>query len=236
VWDQPLRDKLPGFVRMPVSGAPQGGLISIMPDHYHALEGYPNPDGLGFSLKPPKFIRKLTLKKALPFVAVGAALLIPGALPLVAKGVVGVAKLATGAGRLVANNVSSAISVFRGGNKAAPPQTAISPQMDVSQYQAPNPNQGSNQNQAPFTINLPSGSEGTNAAPTPAANPPLALTNLFQPATSSLPNEGPEQGPDNAPSPNPTPQQAGLAGALVPLAIGGVALFAVSSLMKKGGR
>jgi hypothetical protein len=49
---------------------------------------YEITDGLGFSLKPPKWLRKAQpgkiLKKiALPIAAVGATLLIPGAAPLV---------------------------------------------------------------------------------------------------------------------------------------------------------
>lgn len=91
--------------------------------------------GLGFSLKPPKKLRKafkavkkaVTIKNVLKVGAVvGAAALIPGALPMLAKGAVGGAKLlargargvgrgAVGAERLVARGVRAVISPLTGG-------------------------------------------------------------------------------------------------------------------------
>ena len=60
----------------------------------------PDDDGLGFSLKPPKFIRKaataikknVTLKRALVGGAIVGAALVPGLLPAAAKFAVGAAK------------------------------------------------------------------------------------------------------------------------------------------------
>lgn len=84
------------------------------------LYGIGDDDNLGFSLKPPKFIRKLQpgklLKKAAIPLAIGAAALIPGVAPAIAtvgKGLVtGAAKLVTGPAGLIAKNVGAAGSVL----------------------------------------------------------------------------------------------------------------------------
>jgi hypothetical protein len=70
--------------------------------------------GLGFSLKPPKFIRKLTLKKVIKPLAITAAVVgaafIPGALPFVGKAAGVLAKGAVGAGKFVAKKVAMPIA------------------------------------------------------------------------------------------------------------------------------
>jgi hypothetical protein len=70
------------------------------------LNGY--DPGLGFSLKRPRWLRKIQpgiflQKHALPIAAIGAAFFIPGAAALAAKGLVGAGRLATGGARGILN-------------------------------------------------------------------------------------------------------------------------------------
>jgi hypothetical protein len=69
--------------------------------------------GLGFSLKPPKWIRKMQpgkiLKKvAVPLAVVGASLLIPGVGGALVKGATSAGKFALGAGKLAFKGVTGA--------------------------------------------------------------------------------------------------------------------------------
>jgi hypothetical protein len=71
-----------------------------------SLNGY--DPGLGFSLKRPRWLRKIQpgiflQKHALPIAAIGASFFIPGAAALAAKGLVGAGKLATGGARGLLN-------------------------------------------------------------------------------------------------------------------------------------
>jgi len=78
--------------------------------HFRELPGGRTLGDLGFSLKPPKWIRKaqpgkFIKKHALAIGLIGGSLLIPGVAPLAARGLVGAGRLAgrgfVGAGRLV---------------------------------------------------------------------------------------------------------------------------------------
>lgn len=81
-----------------------------------ASANYQRADGLGFSLKPPKFVRKaakaikknVTLKRALIAGAVVGAAFIPGVAPAAARLLTAGGKVVTGAGRLVGRGVKSA--------------------------------------------------------------------------------------------------------------------------------
>jgi hypothetical protein len=94
--------------------------------------------GLGFSLKPPKFIRKFQpgifiQKHALPIAAIGASFLIPGVAPLAAKGILGAGRLVVGGARGV---VAGARGLF---NLAHSIKTPKLPQykLPTAQYFAP---------------------------------------------------------------------------------------------------
>jgi hypothetical protein len=201
-------------------GVPGGGLL---PEHYQALEGY--DDGLGFSLKPPKWVRKLTLKKVVKPLLITAAVvtgaaLIPGALPLLARGLVGAGKLAfggvklagrgvTGLVKLAGREVGAAATVFRG-----TPQTAIAPQPSVETMQAPAAGGGS--------YYLPS--------PTAQAAAQMPVS-AFEPGSTAPISSTPISSPSDA---GAAPAQAGLGSAIVPLAVAGAALLAVTMMPKKG--
>lgn len=109
--------------------------------------------GLGFSLKPPKALRKaakavkraVTIKNVLKAGAVvGAAALIPGALPAVAKGAIGAGKLiargargvgrgAVGAERLVVRGARGAVNLITGGgSKNNPSGGGVLPDLTVA--------------------------------------------------------------------------------------------------------
>lgn len=83
-------------------------------------------DGLGFSLKPPKWLRKLqpgkVLKKALPFAAGAAALFIPGVGPAIA----GAASGLLSAGR------AAAPLILRGGKALVAAGRAVAPAIGMS--------------------------------------------------------------------------------------------------------
>ncbi len=109
--------------------------------------------GLGFSLKPPKAVRKalskvkkaVTIKNVLKVGAVvGAAALIPGALPMVAKGAVGAGKLlargargvgrgAVGAERLLVRGARAGAKLITGGgDKNNPGGGGVLPDLTVA--------------------------------------------------------------------------------------------------------
>jgi len=230
---------------MPRSGRPAPPRGGLLPQHYQALEGY--DDGLGFSLKPPKWLRKLTIKKAIvPLAVVGASLFIPGAAPLLAKGIVGASKLVVGGGRLLGKgvtglvrlagkNVSAAATVFHG---EPVPQTAISPQMDVSTVHPPTGESAPGGASDLLTMLLPrTAAQGAAQAPSYGA-PSMSLEQTFQQPTSafepgstapisSTPLATAEDG-------TPAPAQAGMSSAIVPLAVAGAALLAITLMPKKG--
>lgn len=190
------------------------------------LAAAPGLSDLAFSLKPPKFIRKaatavkkaVTLKNVLKVGAVvGAAALIPGALPLLAKGAVGAGKLAIGAGKLA---VRGAKGLAKGG----------------ASYLVPRPKVGKN-NMPVFDAGQAVVDAVTNAtasAETPAA-PPVPMSTSTDPFAyggtagggggSSLPST-----PATASDPASEASTAGPGpgSLLIPLAIGTVALLAMS--------
>jgi hypothetical protein len=97
------------------------------------LSNVEDRNNLGFSLKPPKWLRKaqpgkILKKYALPIAAIGAAFLIPGAAPLLAKGAVGAGKFlgrgAIGAGRVFGKGGAS---LFKFGKKLLSPDQLIGP-------------------------------------------------------------------------------------------------------------
>jgi hypothetical protein len=200
--------------------------------------------GLGFSLKPPKWIRKMqpgkVLKKvAVPLAIVAGAVLIPGAAPLLAKGLLGAGKLALGAGKLAlgagkfafkaataipkfalkttVKNLSLAKNILMPGS---PKEVGISAQPDVSQEQYEQPPtaaevviapQEQGQQYLPETQSLPPVNYG------PAAQPGVnyqAAPNVYQPDPGS-------------------PSQAGLGGSNTLPLIMGVALLGVVMLSRK---
>jgi hypothetical protein len=101
-------------------------------------------EGLGFSLKPPKFVRKavkaiskiqpgkVLAKVALPAAAIAAAALIPGAAPLALRAVTGVAKAAGGVLRAGGGAVKAAGGfVARSAPRIlAPPKISTPPIID----------------------------------------------------------------------------------------------------------
>jgi len=93
---------------------------------------------LGFSLRPPKWLRKaqpgVILKKAAPYIAAGAAIaLVPGLAPMLAKGA-----LAVGKGALV---VGKAVPKFAGAifKKILPTRPAGTPPTIPPDWQGPLP-------------------------------------------------------------------------------------------------
>jgi hypothetical protein len=148
--------------------------------------------GLGFSLKPPKWARKMQpgkiLKKiAIPLAVVGGALLIPGGGALLAKGLVGGAKLAVGGARLAGKGIFGAGKLLRKGAiglfKSPVPKDFIGPPapsgtpgsesviqqaLDVAKQFAPTENVPGGSMTMPTTpspATTPSGGDGGNYAP-----------------------------------------------------------------------
>jgi hypothetical protein len=186
--------------------------------------------GLGFSLKPPKFIRKLTIKKVLKPLAITAAVVgaafIPGALPLVGKAVGLLAKGAIGAGKFavtkLAKPVSSGfMSMFK--KKAAPAaETPTGPTVP-----------------APDTSNAPQEPRDTTPSGTPEPSAPVP----YSPPTYA-PDAGYSSGgggggyssaaPVAAEAAQEAPVAAGMnASSLIPIGVGLVALVAVSGALKR---
>ncbi|MFH1177107.1 MAG: hypothetical protein V1750_06845, partial [Acidobacteriota bacterium] len=194
------------------------------------IPGGSNLAGLGFSLKRPKWMRKLTIKKVIKPLAITAGVIvgaafIPGALPLLAKGVVGAGKLAmgtgrlavrgvTGAGKFAVKNVGAAAKVFTSPTNTVP-QTTV----DASKSKESAEPGTDNPTNAQIIVTTPNVATGSTAQ-APAAS--QTTVNLPSPANVDF-TTGEE-----------APQQAGLAGGIVPLAIGGVALLAIMSMQKRG--
>lgn len=193
-----------------------------------ALSGY---DPLGFSLKPPKAIRKAAtaIKKAVTIknvakvaAVVGAAALVPGLLPAVAKGALAVGKVAVGgakmlgkgavaAERAVVRNVGAAAGVFR----PQPPRGTVG-----NDKNNPAPTQPGEDAMPPVATTQPS--DAPVGQPTP---PPVAQDagGNYNPATGAPLSSGAAGGsPDDSPAAT-APTQAGFGGMAVPLAIAGVA-------------
>lgn len=193
--------------------------------------------GLGFSLKRPKWMRKMTLKKLVkPLLITGAviagAAFIPGALPLLAKGAVGAGKLAvgtgrlavrgvTGAGKFAVKNVVTAGKVF---TKQAVPQAAVTA-MTSKQKSGAGAELPSSPTNAQIVIQTPkTPGEAAAQAPGGAGGAGGAVSLTLPSGTNADVESGfMEQ-----------PTQAGMGGGMVPLAIGAVALLAIMSTQKRG--
>jgi hypothetical protein len=187
--------------------------------------------GLGFSLKPPKFIRKLTIKKVLKPLAIAAAVVgtafIPGALPLVGKAVGLLAKGAIGAGRFAVTKLAKPIgggfmSVFKKNPAAPAAETPAGPTPP-----------------APDTSNAPQEPRNTTPSGTPEPSAPVP----YSPPTYA-PDAGDSSGgggggyssaaPVAAEAPQEAPAAAGMnASSLIPIGVGLVALVAVSGALKR---
>jgi hypothetical protein len=218
----------------PRSGVPRPVLPRT--EHYQALEGY--ADGLGFSLKPPKWVRKLTLKKAIvPLAIVGATFLIPGAGALLAKGVLGATKLAfggvklagkgvTGLVKLVSKNVGTTAAVF----KAKPATQATQADQTAATQAAQAAAQADQAAAQADQVAQAMARTASYEAPTyQAPNYVSSSTNAAFDPGSTAPTSG---SPFDAPAAAAT--QAGMGSSLVPLAVAGAALLAVTMMQKKG--
>lgn len=219
----------PARLAVRVPSGPGSGCYEVSPDLA----------GLGFSLKPPKFIRKLTLKKLVKPLLITAAVvtgaaLIPGALPLLAHGVVGAGKLAWGgtklAGRGVAKVVRFAGKEIKAGATALMPKAKV-PQVAVSKS-ATEPPETPTPTSPLISFSLPT-TAAQAAAQSPTGTPgPIALTQSVTsggatpvPSATDYSSWGPQ---------NQTTAEAGAGSSLVPLAIGAVALIAVTMALRKG--
>ena len=220
------------------------------------MSGY---DPLGFSLKPPKWLKKaVTLKNVLKVGAiVGAAVLIPGALPMLAKGAVGAAKLVTGGARLVgrgvvgaeklaAKNISSAAKVFasRKGVPGTPGATDTNPPDVFGPNGAPEGGGSSSGGGGGGEYTVPGitvNATRTGVPGTPGADEqPNVNTNPEDHGGTSptqAPNTLPTASTSSSPGDASTPEQAGTSPTsnanLLPIALGVGALLLIPTLMKK---
>ena len=177
-----------------------------------------NLSGLGFSLKPPRWVRKLTIKKVIKPLAITAAIVgaafIPGALPLVGKAAGLLAKGAVGAGRLALRGGKAAASGFKSTffkRGAVTPQTTI-----------------------PTTTSQPAPRASSSTSPPPGEPVPYSQPSY---SPSELAPSGGGGYSEPATTAIETPAQAGMnASALLPIGVGLVALIAVSGALKRGRR
>lgn len=194
------------------------------------LSGY---DGLGFSLKPPKAIRKAAtaIKKAVTIknvakaaAVVGAAALVPGLLPAVAKGALAVGKAAVGGGKLLGKGaVAAERAVVRNVTGAARVFKPQPPRGTVDNKNNPAPTQPTGDALPPVATTTPSDAPIGQPAP-----PPVAPADVFGPDGAS-PSGGPTaSGAGMTPATSDDsaaatrPSQSGFGG-MAPLAIAGVA-------------
>jgi hypothetical protein len=129
---QPRRVALSGTLEQFVEKKRKIAGFRPIPGYYglgdidHGLQGDPgHPDvNLGFSLKRPRWARKLTLKKVLPYAAIAGAFFIPGVAPAAAAAVRGAGGLALRGGRGL---FSFGRRALRGATRAAGPATTSTP-------------------------------------------------------------------------------------------------------------
>jgi hypothetical protein len=195
-----------------------------LPAHYAQASQL---SGLGFSLKPPKWVRKLTIKKVIKPLAITAAIVgaafIPGALPLVGKAAGMIAKGAVGAGRFALRSGRQIgggfTSIFK--KPAAAPQTTIPTAPESYQPPPPEPR--------------PTGPSGTLG---PSEQVPYSPP-TYAPSEAAYGGGGggaPQTGdsPAGAPPESNAPAAAGTgASSLVPIGVGLLALVAVSAALKR---
>lgn len=216
----PRRTPQPSVRRVTVSG-PRRSMQGVGTIAYMPTPGV--VDGLGFSLKPPKAIRKIataikkkvTLKNVLKVGAiVGATALIPGALPLLARGAIGGAKLARGVVRYGMKNVKSAGNILRGGSPGSPP--IVSPQASVPFPDLPTPDMG----------------PGPSATVSPPPSAPDYGSGV--PASSGGGGGGPSAAAgDESPIQADAPAAAGIGGGTLPLLLLGAGAVYLASRRKR---
>lgn len=201
--------------------------------------------GLGFSLKPPKWVRKLTIKKVLKPLAITAAVitgaaLIPGALPLLARGVLGAGKLAAkgvvGGGRLIGRSFSSAFTALI--SKKAPAQGAQTQSEYDAEQAAANAAAQAAANQAAANAQAAANQAAQDAANQAAANQAQYPPPTYTPSDSGGGGWSAGGGGGGYSSPAATateaPAQAGMdTSSLIPIGVGLVALIAVSGALKR---
>jgi pyruvate/2-oxoglutarate dehydrogenase complex dihydrolipoamide acyltransferase (E2) component len=224
-----------------------------------------NLSGLGFSLKPPKWVRKLTIKKVIKPLAITAAVVgaafIPGALPLLGKGVGLLAKGAIGAGKFAGKKIAMPLAqgfMSRFKKPAAAQGAQTQAQYDAEQAAA---NQAAQAAADQAAANAQAAQNAANQAAQDAANRAAqAAQDAANRAAQDAANQAaasqggpapPTYAPQSAPpsysggggggggySPAMTetaaPAEAGMgSSALIPIGIGLVALIAVSGALKR---
>jgi hypothetical protein len=202
-----------------------------------------NLSGLGFSLKRPKWMRKLTIKKVLKPLAITAAIVgaafIPGALPLLGKGVGLLGKGMIGAGKFAGKSLIKPLfggvtSVFRKPAVAQGAQTQAEYDSQVAANQAAADQAAANQaaanqaaaNQAAADQAAAAQAAAVQAAPTPS----------YAPQSAPSYSGGGGGGYSAQAMETEAPAQAGMGNSLIPIGIGLVALVAVSGAMRRGRR
>jgi pyruvate/2-oxoglutarate dehydrogenase complex dihydrolipoamide acyltransferase (E2) component len=224
-----------------------------------------NLSGLGFSLKPPKWVRKLTIKKVIKPLAITAAVVgaafIPGALPLLGKGVGLLAKGAIGAGKFAGKRIAMPLAqgfMSRFKKPAAAQGAQTQAQYDAEQAAA---NQAAQAAADQAAANAQAAQNAANQAAQDAANraAQAAQDAANQAAASQGGPAPPTYAPQSAPpsysgggggggggysapataeyGPQTEAQAAAQAGMgnsmLIPIGIGLVALIAVSGALKR---
>jgi hypothetical protein len=219
--------------------------------------------GLGFSLKPPKWVRKLTIKKVLKPLAITAAVVgaafIPGALPLVGKAAGLLAKGAIGAGKLAINAGSKVgtgfMSMFK---KPAAAQGAQTQEQYDAEQAAANTAAQAAANQAAANAQAAANQAAQDAANQAAQRPTGPSGTLgpsdqvpYSPPTYAPSDSGGGGGwssgggggggapmtadsPAGSPPESAAPAPAGMnVSSLIPIGVGLIALVAVSGALKR---
>lgn len=174
----------------------------------------PTLEGLGFSLKPPKWLRKAQpgklLKKAAPPLAIGASLFVPGVAPAVAavgKGIFGAAKAVGGGlfGKLFAAKAAKAAA------------SAVLPAVT----------------DAATTVATDTLTAAGQAVVTEALAPAATVTTAAVPMTYSVAAEPMTTAAEGQAT---QPEQAGFGSALPMLALAAAGLFILPKILPRGSR
>lgn len=97
-------------------------------------------DAMGLSLRPPKWARKLTIKKVLPYAAVAGALLIPGVAPTALALAKSAGSAVSKAGRGVIRIFKPVVPPLRAPGRGTPPIAPSPPiQAPAAEFPAPMP-------------------------------------------------------------------------------------------------
>ena len=208
--------------------------------------------GLGFSLKPPKWVRKLTIKKVIKPLAITAAIVgsafIPGALPLVGKAAGFLAKGAVGAGKFIGKRFAVPIatgfmSKFRkpAAMQGAQTQAEYDAQVAAEQAAANQAAQAAANQAAQAAANQAAQAAANQAAAQASAEPPQFTPPTYTPSGGGASYGGGGGGggaaPPGAETTAQAPASAGMAtSSLIPIGIGLVALVAVSGVLNRGRR